>query len=232
MLRKIFNYFGYSVNKFKKSNDINDIIKLRLKNNPCSLLLDVGANKGDFTNNFIDEFQKILLFEPNKYLIKNLEERFEKENKIQIFNQGIDKINEIKKFYLTNDTGQTLGSIKEQTKLMQDNLKNSKIIDEIDVNFTRLDNFLNSSDQEKIFLKTDTQGNELEVLQSLGKYIKNTHFIKCEMPVMNLYKINYSFWDILEFLKKFNFAPVFFENGLRDIDGNLIEFDILFEKKI
>jgi FkbM family methyltransferase len=230
MLKKIFNHFGYSLSKLKKAQNLSDIIEFRLKNNSCDTLLDVGANHGDFTREFLHNFKKCMLFEPNPNLFNTLKEKFKNNSNIEIYDCGIDILNKKKKFYITNDSGQTLSSLKKQTNKITENLKNTKIVKQIDAKFNRLD-FVLKDQNKKIFLKTDTQGNELEVLQSLGKYIENIHFIKCEMPVINLYKINYSFWDILDFLKKFNFIPVFFENGLRDSNGNLIEYDIFFEKK-
>lgn len=96
-----------------------------------------------------------------------------------------------------------------------------------------MDDFLlskNLSINSSIFLKTDTQGNEMQVLNSVGKFISNIKFIKCEFPVKNLYEIDYNFWDILSFMKENDFIPLFFENGLRNNKGSLIEFDVLFEK--
>ena len=230
MLKKIFKHFGYSLSKIKKSQNLDEIIKFRLQNNPCELLIDVGANQGDFSKNYIDNFKELFLFEPNKNLIDNLNARFEKEKKVKIFNIGIDKIKSSRKFYITNDTGQTLSSMRTQTELMGQTLKNSKIIKDVNVNFDRLDNIIPSK-VKNIFLKTDTQGNELNVLESLGNFIDKTIFIKCEMPVLNFYNIDYSYWDILDFFKKNDFIPVFFDNGIRNEKGKLIEFDVIFEKK-
>ena len=229
MLKKILQHFGYSLSRIKKSQNLDEIIKFRLLNNPCELLIDVGANHGDFSNNFLENFKKIFLIEPNKNLINNLNEKF-KEDRVKIFNIGIDKLKSSKKFYITNDTGQTLSSMKTQTELMTQTLKNSKIINEVNVNFERLDNII-PNEIKNIFLKTDTQGNELSVLESLGKFIDKTFFIKCEMPVLNLYNIDYSYWDILDFFKENNFVPILFDNGIRNEKGKLIEFDVVFEKK-
>ena len=230
MLKKIFKHFGYSLSKIKKSQNLDEIIKFRLQNNPCDLLIDVGANQGDFSKNYLDNFNKLFLFEPNKNLMDSLNLRFKSEKKVKIFNIGIDKFKSSKKFYITNDTGQTLSSMRTQTELMGQTLKNSKITKDVNVNFDRLDNIIPSK-VENIFLKTDTQGNELNVLESLGNFIDKTIFIKCEMPVLNLYNIDYSYWDILDFFKKNDFIPVFFDNGIRSEKGELIEFDVIFEKK-
>ena len=230
MLKKIFKHFGYTLTKIKKNQNLDEIIKFRLQNNPCDLLIDIGANQGDFSKNYLNNFKELFLIEPNKNLINNLNLKFQKEKKVKIFNIGIDKIKSSGKFYITNDTGQTLSSMRTQTDLMDQTLKNSKIIKEVNVNFDRLDNIIPTK-VKNIFLKTDTQGNELSVLESLGKFIEKTVFIKCEMPVLNLYNIDYSYWDILDFFRKNDFIPVFFDNGIRNEKGKLIEFDVIFERK-
>jgi len=233
MIKKIFQYFGYTFEKIKKSNNINDIIKLKLKSEPCNILIDIGCNRGDFTADLISEFENYYLFEPNPNLYNELKFKFSNHKNVETFSFGIDIENSIKKFHIINDTGQTLSSIKKPTQLLQKNLKNTEITSIQEISFKRLDDFLlskNLSINSSIFLKTDTQGNEMQVLNSVGKFISNIKFIKCEFPVKNLYEIDYNFWDILSFMKENDFIPLFFENGLRNNKGSLIEFDVLFEK--
>ena len=52
------------------------------------------------------------------------------------------------------------------------------------------------------------------------------------MPCINLYKSSYNHWDILDYLKKNNFKPVYFENISRTKNGHLIEYDCFFEKEM
>ena len=72
MLKKIFNFFGYSLTKTRKSTNLHEIIKLRLKERPQDLLLDVGANYGDFSEKLLSYFKEIHLFEPNPEIIPSL----------------------------------------------------------------------------------------------------------------------------------------------------------------
>ena len=70
MIRKIFSLFGYTLSRPHKSVSIDEIIKLRLKYLPADILLDVGANKGTFTEYFKNQFKVYYLFEPNPNLVK------------------------------------------------------------------------------------------------------------------------------------------------------------------
>tara|TARA_Y200000002_G_scaffold281084_1_gene235164 strand:+ start:101 stop:805 length:705 start_codon:yes stop_codon:yes gene_type:complete len=233
MLKKIFNYYGYTFSKIKKTNLISDVIKMKLSRNSCDILVDVGANKGDFSNEFVREFKKIFLIEPNPNLQKALEHRFKAKKNIKIFNHGIHNKNSMKKLYISGDTGSTLSSIKKQNKILKQNLKKTEIISTQNLKFLRLDKLLkkNILSNNSIFLKTDTQGNELEVLKSLGTYLKKVKYIKCEMSIMALYRNQNSHWEILKFFKENKYEPIFFENGLRDKKGNMIEYDIFLERK-
>ena len=100
MLKKIFNYYGYTFSKLKKTNLISDIIKLKLDRNSCDILIDVGANKGDFSSEFVREFKRIFLIEPNPNLHRELELRFKTKKNVKIFKHGIHNKSSLKKFYI------------------------------------------------------------------------------------------------------------------------------------
>ena len=51
------------------------------------------------------------------------------------------------------------------------------------------------------------------------------------MSIMAMYRNQNSHWEILKFLKDNKYEPIFFENGLRDKNGNMIEYDIFLERK-
>ena len=231
MLRKIFNFFGYTFLRSHKSISIDEIIKLRLKFLPTDILLDVGANKGKFTEYFKNEFQQYHLFEPNPILVKELKNKF-KNKKFKILNFGLGDKNEKINLNMTNDSAKSLSSIKKQTNELKNNFRNTEIINTVEIKIKRLDDYLDTLNLKsyKIFLKIDTQGNDLETLIGLGNYLSYVQFLKIEMPCIKLYETGYNNWDILDFLKINNFEPVHFENISRKKNGKLIEYDCFFEK--
>ena len=157
MLRKIFNFFGYTFSRSHKSVSLDEIIKLRLKFLPVATLLDVGANQGKFTEYLKDEFQQCYLFEPNPILFKELKNYF-KDKKFQIFDYGLGENNEKIKLNLTNDSAKSLSSIKKQTNELKTQIKKAEIIHSFEVEKKRLDNFLETMNLQnsKNFLKIDT----------------------------------------------------------------------------
>ena len=196
-------------------------------------IIDIGANKGDFAIKFLNTFQKTFLIEPNPKLIRGLEQRFIDDINYKIFNCGIDIKNAIKKFYITSDTGSTLSSIKKQKEILKKTLKKTDITSVKNIKFYRLDFFLKNKirKNDSIFLKIDTQGNDFEVLKSLGNKLKQIKFIQIEMSIIPLYIKQENHWKILDFMKKNNFESIFFENGLRNNFGKMIEYDCLFERQ-
>ena len=51
------------------------------------------------------------------------------------------------------------------------------------------------------------------------------------MSIIPLYIKQENHWKILDFMKKNNFESIFFENGLRNNFGKMIEYDCLFERQ-
>ena len=233
ILKKIFNTFGYTFTKSKKADNMDEIINLRLSLNPADILIDICANYGEFTQKHNKNFKKVYMIEPNQDLIKKLLIKFNDKKKYKILNYGTSDQNKDALLFKTNDTGKTLSSIKNQTKKMKINFRNTRVISSEKIKLQRLDFILDSIKvrNKKVFLKIDTQGNDFETLKGIGKYIKFIKYIKVELPSINLYKIKYKHWDILKFLEKNEFKPVFFENISRTKEGELIEYDGFFEKR-
>ena len=234
VLKKVANFFGYTLTRKHKTESLIDLIKLRLIINPCDYLIDVGANMGDFSYNYRQMFNNLICFEPNHNLISILNQKFKNNNNIKIFNLGVGDRKESRNFYITNDKGKTLSSIKKQNNIIHKLLKNTRIVDQYNINVITLHDFIieNNLQEKSIFLKIDTQGNDLEVLHGLKKFIKNIKFIKIEMPVINIYDISYNFLQINEFMDQNNFIPLYIEHITRDKSGRLVEYDVVFERKI
>ena len=234
MLKKIFNFFGYSFYKIHKTNDEKEIIDLQIKKTNPDLIIDCGANHGDFYKSIKKHNKKVIAFEPNPKLYNKLSNFSQNDKNLTFFPKGTDSKNCKKKIYITDDTGQTLSSTKKQTDFLKKRFKKSKIVNEKIIEMVSLNYILSKmkiSKQDRIFLKLDTQGNDYETLIGLKKRINQVKIIKIEIPVINLYYKVKSQWEILNFFKKNKFVPINFLNGQRDKDGKIIEYDAIFMKK-
>ena len=173
-LKKIFNYFGYTITRKHKTEDLRSLIKLRLDINPCDCLIDVGSNVGDFLSEYNTFFPNSYAFEPNKELLPQLRKRFIKNKNVHIYDCGIGEFNTDTDLFITSDKGKTLSSIKNQKEIINKILRNTKIVKKEKIKIINLKDFIikNKLENKSFFLKTDTQGNDLEVLLGLKDFIR------------------------------------------------------------
>ena len=145
---------------------------------------------------------------------------------------GVGDTNKKTNFYVTNDKGKTLSSIKKQSENMSKLLRNTEVVDNYEIEIVKLYDYIIKEKliNNTFFLKTDTQGNDIEVLYGLKEFIKKVKFIKIEMPVINIYEINYKFEQINDFMKKNLYKPLYIQHLTRSKKGELIEYDTVFEK--
>lgn len=166
------------------------------------ILLDVGANKGDYSALLFEEFPdaKIFAFEPTLTAYKLLKKKLS-ETTVQIFNIGLGEERATRKIYsYDHDTGSPHSSVFKEvfTKI-----HGAKQVQEIDFVCTTIDDFCAEHNITTIdFLKIDTEGSELNTLKGATKMLSmdNIHFIQFEFNEMNIISRVFlkDFYDILE----------------------------------
>ena len=216
------DFFYYIIKKLY-SYDIENRI-LKYFNNKDKIVFDVGCFKGDFTENFIKNEQKLgiksnfFLFDPNPNVKNYLRLLLEKE-KVQYFNLAFDNSNSNKKFYLNNwfePSGSSLVSIMKDDNIWKlrktfmqilQPFKRIKDFTEIDVKTQTLDNFCLSQKIENIdVLKIDTEGNEANVLKGAKKLLLEN---KIKLIYVEIVDAKKTFKEkeksLIDFLNDYNF---------------------------
>lgn len=177
---------------------------------------DVGCNVGDYTDllirNAIYLKYRIHCFEPTKYCLNKLNDRFKEFPEVNIYNFGLsDNECETKIFY--DKEGSGLASLYER------NLKSYGLeLDKFEkIKLKRADAFLIANDIDHIdFLKLDIEGNELKALNGFGKYLNGEFidFIQFEYGGANLDSKS-SLLDIYSLLQSRGFfVAKIMKNGL------------------
>lgn len=166
------------------------------------IILDVGANKGDYTLDVLDanKSAKVFCFEPHPITHQKLAKLFERYQNVMVENMGAGSENTVLNLF---DYADKDGSIHASLyKDVLTDLHKSESVSAHDVNIIRLDDFIESNQLAKIdLLKIDTEGNEYACLQGMGAYlngdfVKAIHFEFNEMNVMS--GVNFKkFWDLL-----------------------------------
>jgi FkbM family methyltransferase len=87
------------------------------------------------------------------------------------------------------------------------------------------------SSSQRVFLKSDTQGLDLDVLKGLGTRLSQVQALALEMSVCALYERMPSHWELLDFARVNGFEPYGFATVTRDSRGGMIEYDALFRRR-
>jgi FkbM family methyltransferase len=175
------------------------------------LLIDIGANKGEFSEIFIDTFHpaKVICIEPNLELSSFIAMRVSGTD-CAIIHKGISDHEAHMPFYFHPDS-QMSSLFKSNAEILsiefqEDNAE--KIIEKL-IPVTTLDLLFKEeiikANDWKIFLKIDTQGNELDVLRGGAQALKSIAYILIEYMFHTPYLQKYSFVDLISVLSDSGF---------------------------
>ncbi|MGB8225672.1 MAG: FkbM family methyltransferase [Sedimentisphaerales bacterium] len=186
----------------------------------CDLFVDVGANYGYYSLLAADANKdiKIIAVEP-------IEENFKVLNKNLIYNNiGTERAK-----CINAAVSSIQGKIKFYKSEASDNSSvlphpNSKTLEQLEVSSVSLDDVLKEEQYKSLFIKTDTEGSELEVLKGLSATFEKCNDITILLEMNpKLFKLaGTSCKEVLEFLSSKGFK-VF---GIDDQDSKYYPLDL------
>ena len=190
---------------------------------------DVGACVGETISKF-DGFDKIYAFEPAPYVFNILVENHKNDPRIEFYEMAISDEDGVKSLKYHDNYGYSSfleidkeGEFAKKCQEFDPGFDN--IVSIIDVQTKRIDTFMQENCIEHIdFLKIDTQGNDLNVIKSLGKMIDKVDTIELEVQIKPLYKNSSSKEEIVDFMQKNNFNLISEESNnflLKDYEERL-----------
>lgn len=208
------------------------------------ITLEVGVSDGYDTERITRKYKLMHYgFEPVPYMKKILEEKFKDNENIYITEAAVDVEDSVKTFNLSNPDGRfkdgsnravhpygcsSLYEFSDALDIKWPGRPDFKVIEKIKVKTIRLDTFLESInfDGEIEFMHCDAQGNDINVLKSMGDYLKCVKSGQIEVAALTeLYKnTGNNVKNATEFLKG---------NGFRvntPKGTNRHEADIYFER--
>lgn len=201
--------------------DIIELLNKNLNFNP-ELIIDVGANKGEWTKQVKNIFKnsKFILFEANPYCLQFLKD-IDNVNICLLGNENKDNI----VFYLDKNNIVSTGCsiMKELTPYYKDAI-------ELLLPMRRLDSIL-ESDIKIDFLKIDVQGSEILVLEGCGELLKKIDFILLETNILQYNKNAPMAYDIIKFMDENGFQLFEISEQHRFNNGLLFQADFIFINK-
>ncbi|TDB58643.1 FkbM family methyltransferase [Arundinibacter roseus] len=234
IITNIFKKLGVDIKRYP---NIHQRRKLKLfKKYNISLVLDVGANVGQYGKEIRDLGYKgkIISFEPlsNEFQILNTLTKKHKEwRAINVALGDIDGELEIN----VSEMSVTSSILDVSNNYMNEAYSNAHVIGKEIVKTMTLDTFFNKEQSllnENIFLKLDAQGYEDKIIFGAKKSLANVMGIQIEMSIVELYKGEILFKEMLEKLNNLGFGLIDIKQGFYDPKTlDLYQIDGLFFRK-
>lgn len=189
-------------------------------------IIEVGANDGGHTNAFLSDNDSVVYsFEPTVELQLHLQSRFKNYSNFNLVSAAVDIVNGFKYFNIagSGDWGcSSLFDFSDNIEILWPDRPDFKTTDRYKVMTIRLDTFCDLYNIVKIdYLHIDAQGNDFNVLKSLGDKINLVQEGQCEAALgVNLYKnTENNAFEIQKWLEEHGFH-VQFENPHQEVNIN------------
>lgn len=238
LIEKLFtilskNYYRKILIKYLVAASIEhkNILK-NLQNSQLKTIIDIGANRGQFSILSREYFPdaKIIAFEPLLEPSEIYHRIFSSDPLTTLFTYAIGSKNELTTIHISNaDDSSSLFPISS----LQSNLYKGTFEKEIaTVQVKPLDTVLNPLDIiQPAFLKIDVQGYEKEVLLGCSSLLNLFQFVYVECSFVELYEGQSLTHEVIELLGQAGFMLSGVYNMSYDKKGMAIQGDFLFTNK-
>lgn len=227
VLRTLRQRAGIDVVRARKNPNIIDFIE----NRRINLVLDVGANTGQFGQALRDRGYagRIISFEPVKEAFSELESRARGDHLWTTANLALGASSGVMAINVSKDS--QFSSFNDLTETARSFDTNAEVKASESVVVKTLDEAAPPRDpNSNILLKIDTQGYERPVLEGAKETLKRVSGVLLELPIINIYKDNWLFHEAVAYMNDLGFVPaqvhpVNIHGRARD---SATEFDCLF----
>lgn len=200
---------GY-LNKLSQGANKISVFKKQqeLMSNEAKVIFDVGSNRGDITQAYLDHFPNsdIFAFEPVPEMADIYETRFKANNKVHLNKIALsDRAGSVTLY--VNSSVDTSSLLPSQ-KIGASSDESCKTVSTIEVETGIIDDFVADQKLDTIdILKMDVQGSELAVLKGAKKALEQNKIsiIYTEVYFKPQYVDQPLFYDIATFLKSYGY---------------------------
>jgi FkbM family methyltransferase len=218
VIKKCARFFGCDVVMYRPCLEI-------IEKEKFDLVLDIGANEGQFGRELRQSgyTKKIISFEPTKQAFNILKKSINEDKLWECYNFALGKENGTARLNIHEDT--RLSSFLEHHDLPSRQTQ---------VQLKKLSSFLEEigCNAKKIFIKIDTQGYEMPILEGVGDFWEKIHGALVELSIAPLYKDQIPLEEMIAYLKKHGLSLWRLRRGCYDQEIlRDLEVDGLFMKK-
>lgn len=204
-----------------------------LKSRDVDLVLDVGANRGQYASGLRREGYRgrIHSFEPVSTAFAKLARLASGDRQWETFNHAVGAEPGTAEIQVSKNS--VYSSIQPHTDMIADFSYKSAVVSTEQVEVKTLESYA-SDPAERIFLKIDTQGFERNVLDGARPIMGKVVGIQLELPIEHLYEGVWSFREAIDYMDDLGFTPAQFRqvNPIHNDKACAIEFDCIFKRKV
>ena len=231
--RKTVNALGYEFVRYDLASPRFRLAKL-LTHHRVDMILDVGANAGQFGRDMrgIGFSGRIVSFEPLADAFGRLQQTAQGDGKWQAVNIGLGE--QDGRAVINVAANSQSSSFLPMLSVHSEAAPESKYVGEQSAEIRRLDNVFAAyvGPDTRVFLKIDTQGFEMKVLQGAHKVLGQIELVQVECSFVPLYEGAVLIEQMIAFLRGAGFDPIETMPAFRHRDSaHLMQADILFARR-
>jgi FkbM family methyltransferase len=231
--QRLFRLLGWEVQRVENSNTERQILKRLLRLTGADVVLDVGANIGQFGDLLLDSgFEGTLVsFEAIPQIHEQLARRAQVRSRSWLVAPCAALGSRSGKIEINISANSVSSSVLPMRVAHLVSAPDSRYIGSQTVNVERLDRlaaqFIRPA--ERLLIKVDTQGYEMEVLKGADGLWPHTVALQLELSLVPLYDQAPTFLEMMEFMTLKGFELFGFVPGFRDQQtGRLLQIDGFF----
>jgi len=234
VLQTLFRSVGYDIIRLSPLSHPLPRAKLLLKNYGIDLVLDVGANRGQFARRirkYLGYAGRIVSFEPLQSEYRVLAKAASKDRLWEALHYGLGEQNSFKEMNVAGNSQSS--SLLEMLPAHVSAEPESLYVGTETVDVRTLDSVYENlcHAESNVFLKIDAQGYENRILEGAAKSLPRINTIQLEMSLVPLYEGEVLFKKMYELLYDLGYIMVSIEPGFSDPrTGQLLQVDGVFHR--
>lgn len=234
LTKDFFASFGIDLTRIGKKNDYFSLRKRFLEDLNIDLVIDVGANKGQYATVLrnIGYEGKIVSFEPMSKMFSMLHSNSKLDSSWECFNFALGSQTTTSKMYVLEEL--PLSSILPNNADLKTQ-HSDKVLEEETIQIKTLDSVFKDlfcggcSSSQNIWLKIDTEGFELEVLKGAEELLEKVKILDVEVCFQERKRGQSLVFEINDFLRSkgfqlFTFGPL----HINYLNGQVLDTDALY----
>ncbi|MES9962711.1 MAG: FkbM family methyltransferase [Candidatus Sedimenticola sp. 20ELBAFRAG] len=233
-IRRLLWRVGYDISRFDSTSHPLARRKALLESYDIQLILDVGANIGQFSEqmrNDIGYTGDIISFEPLSSEFEILKDKAANDKKWKAINCAIGDAEGKTTINIAGNSYSS--SILNMLESHEKSAPDSKYVGQDTVDIRTLDSIMDdlSTNGTNIYLKIDTQGFESKVIKGAETALNRIDTIQLEMSLIPLYEDELLFNDLYSILCSKGYTLVAIEPGFSDSNsGQMLQIDGIFHR--